>query len=186
MFDFIMRHPANSSSVPLLSVIAAVAVAVFFIFWVPQWVAYSSLEGRFTEKTGQIRKTKNDLAVEVLFKNASEQVSALEAKLSCRRTEGELSARINTLAKSSGLKLSIENSGGQKESVQGYDVMTQEITVTGGYQGLRSFLAGLENFDVVTAIRKLKIEKDDRKPGLVKATLQLAVYKKGSGKTGSI
>jgi hypothetical protein len=64
--------------------------------------------------------------------------------------------------------------------------MVQEITVSGGYQGLRSFLAGLENFDTVTAIRKLKIDTDGRKPGMVKAVLQLAVYKRASGKAGSI
>jgi Tfp pilus assembly protein PilO len=183
---FIMGHPANRASAPFLVIIAAAAAAVFSICWAPQWVSYSSLEGRSAQKAEQIRKTKTALAVQAVFKNVSEQVSALETKLSCRSTEGELSAGINKLARSAGLKLSIENSGSQKESAQGYDIIVQEITVNGGYRGLRSFLAGLENFDTITAIRRLKIESDGRKPGIIKASLQLAVYKRASGKAGQI
>ncbi|ERR1035437_2197232 len=183
---FIMRHPANRATAPVLVISAVIAFGVFSIVWLPQWLSYSSLSGKCAQKTAQIRKAKATLAVQAVFNNVSEQVSLMETKLACGSTEGELSARINRLAKSAGLKLSIENSGSQKETIQGYDIMVQEITVSGGYQGLRSFLAGLENFDTVTAIRKLKIDTDGRKPGMVKAVLQLAVYKRASGKAGSI
>lgn len=147
---------------------------------------YSSLEKRYGVKTAQIKRAKTGLAVEDVYKNVSQEVSVLEKKLSFAGTKGELSARINVLAGSSGLKLSMEDSGSQKETIQGYDITVQEITVSGRYAGLRAFLSGLENFDTVTAIRKIKIEKDDRNPGMVKADIQLAIYKKSAGRAGAI
>lgn len=185
-FNFIMRHPANRASAPILLMLVLTVIAVFSICWLPQWISYSSLETKFRQKMEQVNKTKTELAVQAVFKKTLEQVSVIETKLSCHSTEGELSARINSLARLARLKLSIENSGSQKESIQGYDILEQEITVNGSYQGVRSFLTGLENFDTITSIRKLKIENDDRRPGLVKASLQLVVYKRASGKAGSL
>ena len=186
MFGFIMRHPSNRASLPVLLAAVLAAAGVFSICWAPQGLSYSSLEKRYGVKTAQIKRAKTGLAVEDAYKNVSQEVSVLEKKLSFAGTDGELSAGINVLAGSSGLKLSMEDSGSQKETIQGYDITVQEITVSGRYAGLRAFLSGLENFYTVTAIIKIKIEKDDRNPGMVKADIQLAIYKKSAGRAGAI
>jgi hypothetical protein len=181
---FIFRHPYNMVQLPLFTAVFFVFICIFFIYWLPVKIKYSSLESGIETARKNVRLAKSEAAFFAQYQEASKNVMDIEYKLSTGKSTGEISSYINKLARTNRLKLSIENTDTQKQNVSGYDVYAQDIMVSGQYADLRKFLYGLEHMNVMAVLNKVRVDRDGTQQGMIKSSIQLVIYCRASGQAG--
>jgi hypothetical protein len=175
---YVFRHRANRAALPVFLISLAVFIAVFFLAWLPAAVAVAGLKKAVNSVLEEKKNTEAAIQFIKEYADAKDLSSAAVKKLSNISGAGDISKKINSLAANAGLKFSLENTGNKNERVAGYEVIIQDIAVAGSYKGLRAFLYGLENSEVFAVIRKVRIDREGKIPGNIKAGIQLALYVK--------
>jgi len=181
---FTMRHPANKS---VLKVFFGVLVltAILFIWWLPAKIEHSSYSGDMDKIREMMSNSLSEQKSYDAFLKASKNSEMLENKISSTKSKGELASEINELARANGLRISMENTGEDKEeNIAGCMTDSQEITVSGGYSGLRLFIYGIENMDSMAVLSKVKIENTGTNINSIKAAIRLIFYHKMRVKEG--
>lgn len=171
-----------SAAVSVLMIIISVSVA--FFYWAP-------VKGRLTELKSGINSVKTLIAhreesslVRAVYDEKAALLASMEKRLASDAGSGDITAELGAMAKKSGLKLSVENSSSSSDRVAGYLLTSRDITVTGKYEGLRELLYGIENMSVLTEIDRVRIEREGKEKGMIKASVKFTVFAKEPGGAG--
>jgi hypothetical protein len=173
-----MKHPSNRLLTLVITVAFLMCTGVFSFFWMPEAVSHGNITGRIKKAEEGILKIKSDNQAALIYAGLSAEADSMEKKASSDAGEGDILMKINSAARQSGIKLSVENAAREKEPPAGYEGGTQSLVITGNYSGLRRFIYNIENMDVLTVLRKVRIERTGRTPGNIKAWVELAYYRK--------
>ena len=181
---YMMKHPVNRMQVPVLTAVAGISLIILCAYWLPAWISHSSVKSKITQAKQMIQDSKNSQMINDAYTQSSETVSVIQKKLASQSTTGDIISKINELARINKMALSIENSNNKDEVLSGYELSVLDISVRGSYQGFRSFISGLEKFDSMIVMRRVKIEREPKQGGMVKAAVKTAIYRKTSRQEG--
>jgi hypothetical protein len=179
-----MRHPDNRAQVPALAAALLLAAALFSFLWMPEALYRGGIMKRINGMEKNMDKIKGDTRTAALYLVLSDEADWLEKRAANGTGDGDILMNINNLARRAGIKLSVENASEDKDPPAGFEAGLQSLVLTGNYAGLRRFVYGLENLEVLTVIRKARIERTGKTPGNVKAWIDLVYYKKNQVRAG--
>ena len=182
LWDFIMRHPDNRAQAPFVAAAALVFAGILSFLWMPEAISRGTVMDRMKALDENIARINSDTRSAALYSGLSDEAGWVEDRISTNAGEGDIIMKINSVAKQAGIKLSVENAAREKDPPAGFEAGSQSLVLTGSYIGLRRFIYGLGGVDVLTVIRKARIERAGRQPGAVKAWIDLAYFRKNAGR----
>lgn len=182
--SYIMKHPENRVQVPVVAAALAIFTGIFLFFWMPEFFYISGMANRIKALEENIKKVSSDRQAAVLYTGLSDESAWIEKRISTGAGEGDILMNVNSIARQAGMKLSVENAAKENEPPAGYEVGSQSLVLTGSYGGLRRFIYNLETMDVLTVLRKARVERTGKEPGNIKAWIELVYYKRIRTKAG--
>ncbi len=169
---FSMRHGANKAAAAVLLPVLIVFAVVFTAGWMPQVRETGSIKEEIKMIKNGIKEKQDQKAAEAAYMETKLLADNAERKLKAAAGPGETVSQLNRLALKNGMSITIENTSVKESGHPSYSLLISDITLTGGYTGLRRFLTGLDNMNFMVQAEKIKIEPD-RASGHIKSVLRL-------------
>lgn len=176
---YVLRHPRVRSALMATVVSMAVLLLVVLAYWMPARHATQSLVDEIDHYRRIAHDKRYSAELAVAARRASAQVAEVEKKLDQNAVQSVLVQHLSQLAKRHGLRILTSNFD-EGKTQDGFQPMSHELTVQGGYSGLRGFLAGVPALPTLTVIEECSITRN-REGGSLKATLLFRTWRRSGG-----
>jgi len=176
---YILRHPRVQSALIAAFASTGLLLLVVLAYWLPARHATQSLVGEIDHyrRIAHDKRYSTELAAAV--KRASAQIAEIEKKLDQNAVQSVLVQHLSLLAKRHGLRI-LTSSYDEGKPQDGFQPMSHELAVQGGYSGLRGFLAEIPSLPTLTVIEDSTITRN-RDGGSLKATLFFRTWRRSTG-----
>lgn len=175
-FRYALRHPRVRATLTILLISLAILVLVILTYWLPVRHATQSL----TEELDHYRRIAHDKRYSAelasAVKRASLQVEEVDKKLNQTAIQSVLVQNLSLLAQRHGLRILTSNYD-EGKAQDGFQPMNHELSVQGGYSGLRGFLADIPALPTLTVLEDSTITRN-RDGGSLKAVLLLRTWRR--------
>lgn len=183
-FRYVLHHPRVRLALKVAVVCTALLLLIGLAYWLPARHATQALAGEIDHYRRIAHDKRYSAELGAAVKRASTQVAEVEKKLDQNAVQSVLVQHLSLLAKRHGLRILTSNYD-EGKTQEGFLPMSHELTVQGGYSGLRGFLADIPSLPTLTVIEDSTITRN-REGGTLKATLLFKTWRRngGSGATG--
>lgn len=175
-FRYALRHPRVRAALVVLSISLVILFLVVLAYWLPVRHATVSL----TEELDHYRRIAHDkrysAELAIAVKRATLQVEEVEKKLNQTAVQSVLVQNLSILAQRHGLRILTSNYDEGKVQ-DGYQPITHELSVQGGYSGVRGFLADIPSLPTLTVLEDSTITRN-RGGGSLKAVLLFRTWRR--------
>lgn len=178
---FSFRHSRVRFGAYLFLITLLCSIIITLTVWLPVHNDYSTAWAQNVQFKSDIHKVNLRDKLAAAYKLNKKHISQIEKKLSIKNSQAGIINDINQLAQRSRISI-VSESYDEGESVNGYNLLNQNLVLEGGYSSIRQFLRELEHLPVWTIPQevRLKILNDNQKR--IRASLKLTIYTKSGFK----
>ncbi len=163
----------------MLVLLLLIPVAAYFLVFVPQNTAIERAQEEIRHKQEQLDILQQETARHESLKEANERIAAQIAEIEDRLPSGKevdrVVRQVSRLAVQSGLESPSVKSG-KPIAAALYMEQPLEMTTSGDFAGLYSFLQALERMPRVTRMPEMSIRRRPTEDGLVDVTFTLSIF----------
>lgn len=181
---FALRHPVLRRMLYVLGGVTLAAVLVILAYLLPAWQEQGRLDHDLARMRKQLAERRGRADLVKAVERASGQIELIEKKLDARGVQLTLVNQLNQLARRNGIRIASESFDEGKVQ-DGYAPLFHELTVEGGYAGLRRFLADLEHMPTFSVVREASIAPIGEGTQQLKVHLRMVTYRKAPGPGGA-
>lgn len=177
-FRYALRHPRVHAALVVLFISLVILSLVVLAYWLPAHHATASL----AEELDHYRRIAHDkrysAELAIAVKRATLQVGEVEKKLNQTAVQSVLVQNLSLLAQRHGLRILASNYD-EGKAQDGFQPINHELSVQGGYSGLRGFLADIASLPTLTVLEDSTITRN-REGDSLKAVLLLRTWHRSS------
>ena len=153
------------------------SVIITLALWLPVYSEYSTAWKENVLSKSEIRKVSLRNELSDAYQLNTKRVSKIEKKLRIRISQAEIINDISRLAQRNGINI-VSESYSAGESIEGYELLNQNLVAEGGYSSIRQFLREIDQLAVWTVSQEVRLKNLNAKDKKISARLKLAIYTK--------
>jgi Tfp pilus assembly protein PilO len=176
---YVLRHPRVRAALMATVMSMAILLLVVLAYWLPARHASQSLADEIDHYRLIAHDKRYSAELAVAAMRASAQVAEAEKKLDQNAVQSVLVQHLSQLAKRHGLRILTSNYD-EGKAQDGFQPTSHELTVQGGYSGLRGFLADIPSLPTLTVVEDCSITRN-REGGSLKATMLFRTWRRSGG-----
>ncbi len=163
----------------LLAILMALPLSSYWLVFRPQNAEIAQARKEIEHKREMLEKLREATSRNEDLQRTNEEIrqniSAIEARLPSGKEVDAIIRQVSELAIESGLVSPVMKSG-KPVPAASYMEQPLEMEITGNFRGYYDFLVKLERLARITRIPDLKVERNDKVDGNMKASFTLSIY----------
>lgn len=152
-------------------------IIIALTVWFPVYNDYSAAWEQNIQSKAEIHKVSLRNKLAIAYQLNKKRLSKVEKKLTVRNGQAEIINGISRLAQRNGISI-VSESYNEGESVNGYDLLNQNLILEGGYSSVRQFLRELDQLAVWTVPQEIRLKSLNGSNMRISASLKLTIYTK--------
>ncbi len=171
------RHPLVKAGILACGVSGVIFLVVGVGYWWPVQRDYRNLVESIQTQRKAVVDTLHAANVAQSYRRALEGIAVLEKKLDYVSGQAELVRNLGRLAKKRGVKI-LSESYEEGKARSGYVPLYLNLTLKGGYRGLRKFLLDVPTLPSWSVVQEVRFERSRGGSRLIKGYIRLITYRK--------
>lgn len=181
---FGMRHPLVRRTMYVLMASVALTLAMLLGYAIPAWREHARLEAALDSQRQLVAERRQHADLVETVKRTNAEIGKIEKKLDARGVQITLVKALSQLARQNGIRI-LDSSYDEGKAQNGYAPLFHELTVEGGYSGLRQFLIDLDKMPTFSLVREASLSPAGEGTSRLKAHLRMVTYRKTTAGEGA-